>query len=100
MCRELLALRGKEPTNCRECLPPLMEENRDAVMIYLRCRKQLIFAGMGEPVDINHGAVHQAMRLYRVKDKVECFEKVLELSDHMLELWKQDQQGSDGLEFG
>ncbi|MFP5223103.1 MAG: hypothetical protein ACLGSA_12505 [Acidobacteriota bacterium] len=75
-----------------------MEENRDAVMIYLRTRRQLIFAGMGEVVDINHLAVHEAMRLYRVKDKQECFEKVLAVHDHMAELAEQDRKGSDGLE--
>ena len=94
-----MALRGKEPENCRECLPPLIEENRDAVMIYLRTRRQLIFAGMGEAVDINHLAVHEAMRLYRVRDKQECFEKVLAVNDHMMELADQERKGKDGLEL-
>ncbi|GFK95444.1 hypothetical protein NNJEOMEG_03307 [Fundidesulfovibrio magnetotacticus] len=54
--------------------------NRDAARVYLACRRQLIFAGMGRPVDINHLAVHEAMRLFRVRDAVDCFEKVLALA--------------------
>ena len=87
-----------ERGNCQECLPPLMEENLDAVKVYLLCRKQLVFAGMGEPVDINHLAVHEAMRLYRVRDRQDCFERVLAVSSHMLEkLAEERDQKGDGL---
>ncbi len=36
--------------------------------------------GMNGPVDINHLAIHEAMRLYKIKRRQECFEKVLNLS--------------------
>ena len=85
---ELLGKRG----DCAECLPPLMEENRDAVKVYLLCRRQMIFAGLGEPVDINHMAVHEAMRLYRVRDRRDCFERVLAVNAHMMELAAEERE--------
>ena len=32
--------------------------------------------GMNGPVDVNHQAIHEAMRLYKIKKRRECFEKV------------------------
>jgi len=66
-----------------------MPENADAVSIYLRCRGQLIFApqGMGgaTPVDINHMPIHEAMRLFRVRDPKGCFDKVLLLAREFMD---------------
>lgn len=72
---------------CAECLPPLKEENRDAVEIYLVTRNQVVWTGgMGSsPTDVNHLAVHEAMRLYGVKDRRRCFEKVLRLARYMID---------------
>lgn len=53
-------------------------------------RGQLIFAPMGGVVDINHLAVHEAMRLYRVADRKSCFEKVLKLAHHFLEKAREE----------
>lgn len=36
--------------------------------------------GVNGPVDINHQAIHEAMRLYRIKNRRRCFEKVIALS--------------------
>ena len=35
--------------------------------------------GFSGPVDINHSAIHEAMRLYGIEDQKKCFEKVLTL---------------------
>lgn len=82
MCRAIRGDRADE--NCGECLPPLRAENEDAVRIYLRCQRQLIFAGGGmgpdRMIDINHLAVHRAMALYKVRNRRECFEKVCMLA--------------------
>jgi hypothetical protein len=32
------------------------------------------------PIEINHQAIHEAMRLYRIEKRRECFEKVIILS--------------------
>jgi hypothetical protein len=61
-----------------------MKENSDAVRIYMQCQAQVVCVGMGEPVDLNHMPIHEAMRLYRVKDPETCFEKVLTLGRHFL----------------
>jgi hypothetical protein len=68
------------------------------VRIYLVCKDQLIFQpggmGAGMPVDINHQAVHEAMRLYGVQDRKGCFEKVLRLSSHFIEKRIEEREAS------
>jgi hypothetical protein len=61
-----------------------MPENEDAVRVFQLCQDQLICAGMGAPISVNHLAVHEAMRLYDVTDKKDCFEKVLLLVREVL----------------
>jgi len=70
-------------------LPTLRLENRDAVDIFMICQNQLIMAPLGGAIDINHMAVHEAMRLYRVRDKRTCFEKVLTLANHILPMRRE-----------
>jgi hypothetical protein len=36
--------------------------------------------GFNGPVSINHQAIYEAMRLYKIKNRRECFEKVIILS--------------------
>ena len=40
--------------------------------------------GFSGPVDVCHQAIHEAMRLYEIERKKECFEKVLFMSRHFL----------------
>lgn len=40
--------------------------------------------GSKGPIDINHQAIHEAMRLYEITNKQQCFEKVLFLSQEWL----------------
>lgn len=68
-----------------------MEENADAVQIYLVCQNQLIMS-MSGPVDINHLAIHAAMRLYRIKDRRTCFEKVIKLSNHFMAKYRESKE--------
>lgn len=66
-----------------------MEENVDAAQIYVICRNQLIMS-MNGPIDINHLAIHEAMRLYGVENRRECFEKVVKVSDYFLEKYRRE----------
>lgn len=91
MCRELR--KGKEPKNCAECLPELREENRDAVDVYLECQRQIIFSGMGDPVDIKHAAVWKSIETRRVGRPRFTFERVCLVSAHMIELWSDSKGG-------
>jgi hypothetical protein len=77
------------PSDCIKCLPPLLDENIDAARVYCVTQGQLIM-GMAGAVDINHLAIHEAMRLYEVEDKPRCFEKVLRLAGHFLEKARQE----------
>jgi len=41
--------------------------------------------GMNGPVDVSQQAIHEAMKLYKIKNCRECFEKVLILSKWWIE---------------
>lgn len=79
-CQQMYAERnppGDPP--CEKCRVEFREENRDAINIFYVVRNQLIM-GFSGPVEINHQAIHEAMRLYKIRNRRECFEKVLTLS--------------------
>lgn len=82
MCKEL---RGEAWTDekCAECLPMLFDENEEAARIYLLVYNQFIMGPQG-PIAINQIAVHEAMKLYRIKERQQCFEKVLSLSAYFI----------------
>lgn len=40
--------------------------------------------GFNGPVDINHEAIYKAMKLYKIKNRQQCFEKVLFMSQEWL----------------
>ena len=80
LCEEL---KQNKPTPCDKCLPELMPENLEAWKIYVVCSGQLI-VGSGGPIDINHQAVHEALRLYDIQDKRGCFERVILIARHMI----------------
>jgi len=78
-CEVIHQRRGTTPP-CETCTPPLMEENVDAVTVYAAVQRQLIVSPMGEVLDINQLAVHEAMRLFGIQDQKDCFRKVLRLA--------------------
>ena len=76
-CREIYGRRDPpEDPPCDTCREEVLIENRDAVMIFNIIKNQFIMGASG-PVDVNHQAIHEAMRLYRIRQRRECFEKVL-----------------------
>ncbi len=84
-CSRCKILKGEswDEEICSVCLPPLMPENEDATQIFSITQNQLIM-GPGGPIDINQTAIHEAMKLYQVQNRRECFEKVLTLSGYFL----------------
>jgi len=68
-----------EDPPCETCKVEIMPGNAEAHMIFSVCRYQLIM-GMSGPVDMDHGAIHEAMRLYGVRDQRKCFGKMLLLA--------------------
>jgi len=40
--------------------------------------------GYSGPISVNHQAIHEAMRLYEIENKKDCFEKVLFMSQYWL----------------
>lgn len=61
---------------CSTCKVELFDGNQDAAKIYLKVRGQLI-VGISGVVDLNQSTLISVMELYRVENKVKCFEKVM-----------------------
>lgn len=53
-------------------------------MVFQAVQDQVILAPMGGVIGLNQMAVHEAMRLYGVKDRRRCFEKVMLLAQEVL----------------
>jgi len=81
-CREMWLERNERGVEgcppCETCIVEQMPDTAEAHKIFNVVRNQLI-VGMGGPVAVNQTAIHEAMRLYGVKNKLECFEKVMVL---------------------
>ena len=86
LCSTCKFLKGDkwDERDCIKCLPPLMAENHDAAWIYLIVQNQLILGPQG-PIAVNQMAIHEAMQLYEIENKLDCFEKVLKLSSYFIE---------------
>ena len=80
--RNSRGIEGSPP--CDGCKIELMPENAEAIGIFQIVRRQLLVSGMGQPIDINHIAIHEAMRLYDVEDKKTCFNKVIKLGSWLI----------------
>jgi len=74
-----------EEPPCETCKIKSMKENMDAIRVFFVVRDQLIMSAMGSPVAIMQSAIHDAMRLYRIKNRVDCFEKVRTLGKWWIE---------------
>lgn len=85
-CSTCRILKGEywNEDDCVKCLPELLGENEDAERIYFIVQNQFIM-GFNGPVAINQVAIHEAMKLYRIQDKIDCFEKVLSISAYFIE---------------
>jgi hypothetical protein len=68
-----------------------LPQNEDAQRIFGIVRYQLVMS-MNGPVDLMQTAIHETMRLYKVKNKRSCFEKVLALGQWWI---KKLKEGSD-----
>jgi hypothetical protein len=88
VCREgyksLSSKKGKEPP-CEKCKPELIKENEEALKIYVICQNQVLMSGFGDIVDLNYNALEFIMSLYNVKNKRECFEKIIKIFRYIQE---------------
>jgi len=78
-CREL-STRNKHLPKCEDpdredCVPPLDPANRDAYAVWARCRQQFIM-GFGGPIDINHLSIWRLIDELKIRNRLDCFEKV------------------------
>jgi len=67
-----------------------MPENNEAAKIYMLTRRQIITAGMGQPVDISIPAIKTAMDLFGVRDQKSCLLRIIHAFHHFLEKEQRD----------
>jgi hypothetical protein len=85
-CQLINKKRGKKP-DCEKCLPKLFPENEDAAAVYSQVRNQAIYVGMeAVPVDLDFKSVKIVMDFYDIKNKADCFQRVLKMWHHVAEL--------------
>ena len=84
-CQDMYA-RRKPPQSppCDTCRIELAESNEEAAHIYQTVRGQVITRFDGQVIDINQLAVWAAIDGYGIKDRQDCFEKVLKTFYHFL----------------
>jgi|WetSurMetagenome_2_1015567.scaffolds.fasta_scaffold106009_2 hypothetical protein len=83
-CKFFHAKRG-ESTPCDTCIPIPIQENADAVNVYMMVRNQVVTAGMGRVVDLNIPAVKYVMELYGVKDQKDCLSRIMKIFHTLLQ---------------
>jgi len=81
-CKEIYGDKHEEPP-CYECKPKYLEENANAISIFFQVRDQWIM-GFDGPIALMHSAVHSQMELRGIKNKEQCFDKVMYLSKYDL----------------
>lgn len=70
-----------------------MRDNEDAIKVFSVVQDQYIMAE-GVPVAINQLAIHAVIDLYHIKNRIECFHKVLSLAQwHLKETRKKQNNG-------
>jgi len=82
--------------DCKICLPDCYEENIEAEKIFMVVRDQYIMSGMGGPIAINQVAIHQAMELYDIEYKRDCFDKVVNVGRKFLNDLNEKQKEKQG----
>jgi len=46
--------------------------------------------GQAGPIALNHMAVHEAMKLYQIENKIDTFEKVIDVGRYFVNKWHED----------
>lgn len=80
-----------ESPPCETCRVDPVEENKEALDVFFMVQDQYIMAE-GGPVAINHLAIHEAMRLLKIKGRLKCFNKVRRLAGWWLKQQQQDRE--------
>jgi len=68
-----------------------MEGNAEAIAVWLLTRNQVITAGMtGVILGLNQLAVWKVIDEYKVRDRIDCFEKVMRVFHHILDKFQDE----------
>ena len=76
-----------EDPPCNDCMEVLLEENKDAGVIYQLVRGQVVTRHNGrydQILDLNFQSIKTVMDLYEIKDQRKVFEKVRSLFFYFL----------------
>jgi len=98
----MLAEMHNRDTKCDICMPVLHECNHAVAQIWLLTQGQIITAGMGDIVDINHIALWKNIEkfrdIYEIENETDCFLRVVKLFHYFLEIDKLAAKNSGGFD--
>lgn len=80
----------KKDPPCGTCRPEILPDNDEAVSVYLRCSDQWRVAPSGLRMGLEAGSVESVMRLMRVRERLECFDKVRLISSEVAGMLAQE----------
>lgn len=66
-----------------------MPENEDAEKIFTIVSDQYIM-GQAGPIALNQMAIHEAMKLYEIENKIDTFEKIVDVGRYFVNKWHED----------
>jgi hypothetical protein len=61
----------------------LLRENEQTARLYMLCQGQVVTVGE-QVIDINHNAVWEAIKTYKIDDPITCFELITRVFHHFL----------------
>lgn len=68
---------------CSTCRPEILPDNEEAVAVYFRCSDQWRLAPSGLRMGLEAASVEMVLRLMRVRERLECFDKVRLISSEV-----------------
>jgi len=77
---------------CSTCIPATLPNNQPAIDVLNVCQYQFVNGMMGEPVDLDTGAIERAMHLVGIPEAkwVEVFRKVQAAGREMLRMMREN----------
>jgi hypothetical protein len=65
-------------------LPILDDENREPIEVFMLAKENLRYTAMGKPMGIDLNTVIEIVKLMKLKNPIDCIEKVILLSNEII----------------
>lgn len=66
----------------------LHPKNFEAFQVFLKLRTQFVF-DLGEMIGLNYQSLEFVMRTFKIKNRIDCFNRIRVIENHILEIRKK-----------